>query len=224
MIRVVIQGITGKMGNYLFHALNKQEDIRVVAGICQTMRPDFEVPLYTTFEACLLNEDFDILVDFSSYPQCLDTVKSAIMNGKHVVSGTTGYKKYDGQHIQYLAEKHEVGVIISPNYSLSDDYIEYLIACGQKYPYIYISESHSIQKKDKPSGTAKFFARLLNVDPENIHSYRIPNVLASHTVLFSNDLEQLEVTHTTASRDAFVHGIVEAIILMAKNKPINIRI
>lgn len=223
MIRIVIHGITGKMGGYLFNALKGHDEIEVVAGICQTLRPNFPVPLYTTLEACLLNEDFDLLVDFSHYPQCLDAIKQALMHGKSVVSGTTGYKLYDGQHLSYLAEKYDAGIIVSPNFSLSEDFINFLLTCAEQYPYIYISESHSIQKKDQPSGTAKFLARLLKVKSEHIFAYRLPNVLAHHTILFANDIEQLEIKHQTASRDAFVSGIVKAIKTLSKENVVNVR-
>ena len=224
MIRIAIHGITGKMGGYLFKALQESEDITIVAGICQTVRQNFPVSLYTSLEACLIHEDFDLLVDFSHYPASLEVVKQAIMQGKSVVSGTTGYKKYDGQHIRYLAEKHGVGVIISPNFSLSEGFIQYLLSCAERYPYIYISESHNITKKDKPSGTALFLARLMNVPMENIFAYRLPHVLAQHTIVFADDVERLEITHQTSSRDAFVKGTIEAIRLLAKEKIISIRI
>lgn len=223
MIRLVIQGITGKMGSYLFEALKKKPgEYTVVAGICRNTDVKLDVPLYQSLEACILQEDFDVVVDFSVYPQCLDVVKTAIVNGKHVVSGTTGYKKYDGQHVEYLAKKYNVGVVISPNYSLSDDFLQFLSHCAQKYPYIYISESHGIHKKDKPSGTAAFLAKQLEVDSDHIHSIRIPNVLATHTILFASDIEQLEITHLTANRDAFVIGIEQAIKDVSFEKRIKI--
>jgi len=224
MIRLVINGISGKMGNYLYHSLKGNETIEVVAGISRQPDLNLVLPIYRSLEECLVKESLDMVVDFSTYPQCLEVVKQAIMSGKHVVSGTTGYKTYDGKHMAYLAEKHGVGIIISPNFSLSEEFIAFISTCAKRYPYAYITESHDVHKKDQPSGTALFLAKLLDVKQENIHSIRLPNVLAKHTILFSDDSEKVTVTHRTNSRVAFVKGIIDAIHQVASEQCIKLMI
>jgi 4-hydroxy-tetrahydrodipicolinate reductase len=225
MMRVVINGVSGQMGSYLFNFLKEHDQIEIVACISRNKDLDIGVKVYDTIESCLNHVDFDTLIDFTAYPICLDVVKTAILNQKNVVSGTTGYKKYDGQHIGYLANKHQVGVIISPNFSLMDKALEeFLVDNKEKFPYRYISETHSLHKIDKPSGTAVYLAKLLDIKDENVHSTRIPGIIASHTILFSDLNQRLELTHTINNRDAFIKGIEQAVKDVTKEKRINLMI
>lgn len=224
MIRVVINGIRGKMGSFLYEFLKEQPEIEVIAGIS---REDITVgtKIYDTIESCLNGCEFDTLIDFTVYPNCLNVVKQAIMKGKNVVSGTTGYKKYDGQQLAYLAEKHKVGIITSPNFSLMDNKFEkFLTDLKIDHPYIYINESHGIHKLDKPSGTAVYLAKLLDIKEENVHSVRIPGIIASHTIIFSDLNQRYEITHTINNRNAFVSGIINAVKDVTLNKYINLMI
>lgn len=223
-MRLVINGITGKMGSYLFEYLKEKEELEVVAGLSR-QQVDLGIPIFDNISSCLDQIEFDTLIDFSIYPNCLDVVKIAIMNKKNVVSGTTGYKKYDGQHIDYLAKEHEVGVMISPNYSLVDrEFEKYLLQLKKTFPYVYITERHSIHKQDRPSGTAKYLGKLLEVEEENIQSMRIPGVIAHHEIIFSDLHQAFEVHHTINDREAFIKGIEQAIIEVTKEQHITIMI
>lgn len=223
-MRVVINGISGKMGSFLFNYLKGKKEFDVVAGISR-QKLDLGIDLYEDFKSCLANVQFETLIDFSIYPYCQDVVKLAISNKINVVSGTTGYKKYDAQHINYLAKKNNVGVIISPNFSLVTKEMEdFLIQIKSMLPNIEIIEEHNIQKKDKPSGTAKYFGKLLDIDNNKIHSIRLPGVLANHHIMFSDESQSIIISHKINNRQAFIMGIEHAIIEATNHKTIKIMI
>lgn len=223
-MKIVINGITGKMGAFLFDYLSIRPEYKVVAGISRQCL-DIGVNIYSDFESCLENEQIDTLIDFSIYPNCLETIKLALLNKINVVSGTTGYKNYDGQQISYLAKKHHVGAIISPNFSLVNKEIEELTINIKNYlPYVEIIEEHNIHKKDKPSGTAKYFAKLLNVESEKIHSIRMPGVIANHHIMFADLNQSITLTHKINDRQAFINGIEHAIIEVTNYNTIQIMI
>ncbi len=223
-MKIVINGITGRMGAFLFDYLSNRPEYKVVAGISRQSL-DLGINIYYDIKSCLENEEIDTLIDFSFYPNCLDTVKQALINNVNVISGTTGYKKYDGQQINYLAKKHQVGVIISPNFSMVNKEIEELTIGIKNYlPYVEIIEEHNIHKKDKPSGTAKYFAKLLDVEPDKIHSIRIPGVIANHHILFADLNQSITLSHKIHDRQAFINGIEHAIIEVTNYNTIQIMI
>ena len=217
-MKIVINGISGKMGAFLFDYLQKKAEYEIVAGISRQPL-EWGVKIYEDFKTCLMNESFDTLIDFSIYPQCLDVVKLALSHKINVVSGTTGFKKYDAQHIQYLAKKNNVGVIISPNFSLvTKEVEEFLVQMKKMLPNIEIIEEHSIHKRDKPSGTAKYFAKLLDVDQEKVHSIRLPGIIANHHLIFTDEDQSITVIHKINNRQAFIIGIEHAIIESTNHK------
>ncbi|QVK16978.1 dihydrodipicolinate reductase [Mycoplasmatota bacterium] len=223
-MKIVINGISGKMGAFLYDYLKEKNEYEVVAGISR-QNLDLGIPIHPEFKTCLENEQFDTLIDFSIYPFCLDIIKKAILNQINVVSGTTGYKKYDVQHLKYLAKKNQVGIIISPNFSLvNKEMSELIVQIKNILPNVEIIEEHNIHKKDKPSGTAKYFGKLLNVDREHIHSVRLPGIIANHHLLFADNNQSIFLTHKINNRQAFINGIEHAIIEVTNYKTIEILI
>ncbi|NLC94708.1 MAG: dihydrodipicolinate reductase [Bacilli bacterium] len=223
-MRLAINGISGKMGSYLYNYLKERNDWQVVCGLSR-QNLDLPIPIYKDIKSCLENEQFDTLIDFTHYPSCLEVVKQAIIHNINVVSGTTGYKKYDEKLIKYLATKHNVGVVISPNFSLlSQDIADLIYQIKKLFPYCEIIETHGIHKKDKPSGTAKYFANLMNLDYAYIHSVRLPGIIADHTLTFADEYQSLTITHRINNRQAFIAGIEKAIIDVTNLKKVEILI
>lgn len=223
-MKIVINGISGKMGAFLYKYLLSIKKYTLIAGIS---RQDLSIgiPIYKDFKSCLDNERFDTLIDFSLYPHCLDIVKLAIKNNINVISGTTGYKSEDAEIIKDLAKKNNVGVIIKPNFSLiNKELAEFMIQLKKNLPYIEIIEEHNIHKRDKPSGTAKYLAKLLNVDNEHIHSLRIPGIIANHRIIFSDPYQSVIFTHKINNRQAFINGIEHSLFEVTNNKTIDILI
>jgi len=223
-MRLAINGISGKMGAYLYNYLKERSDWTVVCGLSR-QNLNLPIPIYKDIKSCLEREQFDTLIDFSQYPACVEVVKQAIINNINVVSGTTGYKKYDEKLIKYLAMKHNVGVVISPNFSLlSQELADLIYQMKKHFPYCEIIETHGIHKKDKPSGTAKYFANLMNLDYAFIHSVRLPGYIADHELIFADEYQSLIITHRINNRQAFISGIEKAIIDVTNLKKVEILI
>lgn len=221
-MKIVINGISGKMGAYLFNYLKDKNEYEVIGGISRNELA-LGIPIYHDLKTCLENETFDTLIDFSIYPYCLEVLKQAIINKINIVSGTTGYKKYDAEQLTYLAKKNQVGIIISPNFSLINKEIkEVIIQIKNNLPNVEIIEEHNTHKKDKPSGTAKYFAKILNVDKEKVHSLRIPGIIANHHLIFSDINQTIIFSHKINNRQAFINGIEHSIIEVTNYKTIDI--
>ncbi len=223
-MRIAISGISGKMGAYLFNYLKEKKEYKVVCGISR-QNLDLGIPVYRDFKVCLEKEQFDTLIDFTCYPVCLDFVKLALAHKINVISGTTGYKKYDAQQLAYMAKKFQVGIIISPNFSLINKEVAELITQIKNYfPFVEIIEEHNIHKKDKPSGTAKYFAKLLDVSRDRVHSIRIPGIIANHHIIFADNNQSIVVSHKITNRQAFINGVEHALIEVTNYQTIDIMI
>ena len=81
---------------------------------------------------------------------------------------------------------------------------------AQLLPRAEIIELHNEAKRDAPSGTAKATAAVIGGDPQ-IHSVRLPGLVAHQEVLFGGDGQLLTIRHDTYSREAFVPGVLLAL-------------
>jgi 4-hydroxy-tetrahydrodipicolinate reductase len=76
-------------------------------------------------------------------------------------------------------------------------------------PRAEIVELHAETKKDAPSGTAKATADRLG--GAEIHSVRLPGLVAHQEVLFGGDGQLLTIRHDAFSREAYVPGVLLAL-------------
>jgi 4-hydroxy-tetrahydrodipicolinate reductase len=76
-------------------------------------------------------------------------------------------------------------------------------------PRAEIVELHSEQKKDAPSGTAKATAE--RIGGAEIHSVRLPGLVAHQEVLLGGDGQLLTIRHDAFSREAYVPGVLLAL-------------
>jgi len=134
---------------------------------------------------------------------------------------------------QRCAEK-KLGGIIVPNFSISAVLMMQFAALASRYlTEVEIIEIHHQQKLDAPSGTALKTAEMIanarrgsknhlalkELVPGargavhqdvNIHSLRLPGVLARQQVIFGNKGETLTITHDSIDRASFMPGVILA--------------
>ncbi len=76
-----------------------------------------------------------------------------------------------------------------------------------------ITETHHVDKKDAPSGTAKVLQRTLQpAAPESVqtHSVRAGTVVGEHQVRFHGPDDEITIGHTALNRGLFARGALEA--------------
>lgn len=225
-INICITGILGRMGSFLmeYYKSSQNDSINLLAGVGR--QNSFNgIPIYSNLIDCIKNHNIDVLVDFSTHPVSLEFVVFALENGINVVSGTTGYSKADLNMIKKIAKKNKRGVIISPNFSLGGIIIAKFLEEYHKYfDQIEIIESHNITKKDIPSGTAIVLNELCQNKCNNIHSIRLPGIIAEHQIILADGTQIIEIKHKTLNRDSFIRGINYAINDVYNNKSIKVGI
>ena len=206
MIRVVVSGAAGRMGETVCEAVEGADDIEL-AGRAD---PALETPLEE------LLGDADVVVDFTTPEAAPGNVRAAVAAGVHAVVGTTGFD-LDELRGQVDAERSDgANVLVAPNFAIGAVLMmEFAQRAAQHLPETEIVELHHAAKLDAPSGTAKRTAQLIgeaggNVH-EPIHSVRLPGLVAHQEVIFGGEGETLSIRHDSIDRHSFMPGVLVAV-------------
>lgn len=230
MIKVILCGASGRMGNFITTTAAKTNEMEIVAGI-DKINCGQSFPIFDDFSK--LNIKGDVIIDFSN-PALLDEMLDyAIKNNTPIVIATTGYSDSQIEKIKNAAEK--IPVFFTFNMSIGVNLICSLARTaatilGDDFD-IEIIEKHHNQKIDAPSGTAIMLANAVNsVFDDNktyeydrhskrqkrskneigIHSIRGGTIVGEHDVIFAGHDEIITVSHTALSREVFATGAIKA--------------
>lgn len=151
--KILWSGITGRTGVQAEIASKPCECAEIVAGICRSHEK-----YYSYNELDKINEDFDVIVDFS-HKACFDKVLDfAIKKNKVLVSGTSGIT--EDQLSKLEKASYSIPIFRGGNFrfnveSFINDVVEYAKGYNGKLKLI---ETHYKTKK-VPSETAKVVAK-----------------------------------------------------------------
>lgn len=232
MLKVIIHGYFGQMGQVISNLIINEEDIKLVAGIDKkTKSYKYDLNIYK----CIFDfeGESDVIIDFSS-PSALDKLlKYAITNNIALVIGTTGYEEKEIKKLKEAAEK--IPVFYSANMSLGINLLLSLVSktatiLGKDFD-IEIIEKHHNKKVDAPSGTAYMIANKINEEFKNnlvytfgrntktnkrsqkeigIHAIRGGTIVGEHSVIFAGLDEIIEIKHSAMSKNVFGKGALQA--------------
>ena len=225
MLKVLVNGAHGKMGQEVVRAIEQETDMTLVG---QSDRDD-------KIEDAIWFSHPDVVVDFTHHT----VVKSnaiRILNSKcHAVVGTTGLSESDLAELDELAKGHNVGVLVCPNFAIGGVLMMKYAAEISKYmPSVEIIEMHHDKKGDAPSGTALKTADMIyranpyinstfqsHLETEivkgarggkkyniPIHSVRLQGYVAHQEVLFGGLGQTLSLRHDSISRESFMPGVI----------------
>lgn len=158
----------------------------------------------------------DVAIEFTMPAAAEANVRQLLEMGLPVVSGTTGWDakalmKEAAAKGQKLVWKSNFSVGVNVFFDLNRD----LTALLQPYPQYTpsITETHHIHKLDKPSGTAKTLAEIIengeseqrNVPIESIREGEVPG---THTVVWDSPEDTIVITHIAKGREGFALGAI----------------
>jgi 4-hydroxy-tetrahydrodipicolinate reductase len=188
-MRVALYGAGGKVGAVLLPAL--------VAAGHEVVDARSAGP-----EGC------DAGVDFTQPDAVRANVDACLAAGIPVVIGTSGF---DTDAVDTAARAAGVPCFHAPNFALGAALMmRFAEEAAKVFPRAEIVELHADTKLDAPSGTAKATAARMGTEPE-IHSVRLPGLVAHQEVVFGGLGETLTIRHDTTSREAFVPGVLRAV-------------
>jgi 4-hydroxy-tetrahydrodipicolinate reductase len=232
MLKVIITGSKGRMGQALINCASQIPELRVVGQIDQG--DDLQSII----------DQGDVVIDFSSHTATPTIAALCAKHVKSIVIGTTGHSTQGREEITNY--KSRIPIVLASNFSTGVNTLFWLTRkaaeiLGPDYD-LEVVEMHHRLKRDAPSGTAQTLAEILaevrkqELDkvarhgrkgivgqrtPEEIgvHSIRGGDVVGDHTVIFSTAGERLELTHKASARETFAQGALRAAQWVAKQKP-----
>ena len=241
MVRVIMHGCNGVMGQVITKMAKDMDGLTIVAGIDLKNDKENGYPVYPSLEEC--KEEADVVVDFAS-PKAADHLMDFCAEKKlGLVLCTTGLSEAQIKKVKETAEK--TAVLRSANMSLGVNLLLKLVQDAAKVLAgagfdIEIVEKHHNQKKDAPSGTALALADSMNEalgdqydyvyerssvnekrDPKEIGiaSVRGGSIVGDHDVIFAGKDEVITFNHTAYSKAIFAKGALEAAKFLAGKEP-----
>jgi 4-hydroxy-tetrahydrodipicolinate reductase len=213
MIRVVVAGAAGRMGQKVCEAVTGAEDMEIVG------RAD---PLLGTALADVLDDAATglvphVVVDFTQPDTALENALQCVRAGVHVVIGTTGFDPAPlAEASQARSEGRRANVLIAPNFAIGAVLMMHFAAEAARHMQkAEIVELHHDGKLDAPSGTAKRTAELMAAasgrEPPPIHSVRLPGLVANQEVILGDLAQTLTIRHDTIGRESFMPGVLLAV-------------
>lgn len=233
MIKILINGCNGKMGQVVSELAKKDENIEIVGGFDISKR-DEDYPIFTNIEE--INVKPDVIIDFSIPQATFNILNFALKTNTPIVIATTGFTDEENKKIEEMSKK--VAIFKSANMSFDVTMMKNLlkqIAPKLEGTDIEITEIHHNRKIDSPSGTAQMLADSINEALGNkyhceynrhdkhekrdkyeigMNSIRGGNIVGEHIIQFFGEFETFEIRHTSYSRNVFAQGALKAAIFM----------
>ena len=223
-IRVIVNGALGRMGLLACNALQNHPAFTLVA----------ELNKKDNLAKAIVDTHAQVVVDLTRADCVFENSLTIIQSGARPVIGTSGLLTSQIEILASACESQKLGGVIAPNFSIAAVLMMSCVAkIAEYFPEVEIIEAHHQQKLDAPSGTALKTAEVIAAarkSPKNklplkelisgsrggtchdinIHSLRLPGVIAQQKVIFGNLGETLAITHNTIDRQCFMPGIILA--------------
>jgi 4-hydroxy-tetrahydrodipicolinate reductase len=152
-------------------------------------------------------DEADAMVDFTVPEAVEGNVRAALEAGVPAVVGTTGWNP---ESFDELAKERGIQLFYAPNFAIGAVLMMRLAAEAARFlPRAEVIELHAETKRDAPSGTAKATAE--RIGGAEIHSVRLPGLVAHQEVLFGGEGQLLTIRHDAFSREAYVPGVLLAL-------------
>ena len=237
MVKIIMHGCCGHMGQVISDLVEKDANAEIVAGIDVTDKGNTSYQVFTDIHEC--KTEADVLIDFSSAKAADALLDYGVERNLPVVLCTTGLSEEQLAKVEETAKK--IPVLKSANMSLGINTLMKLIQDAAKVLAtagfdMEIVEKHHRLKLDAPSGTALALADSLNEAMDNQYHYvydrsqrrqqrddkeigisavRGGTIVGEHEVIFAGTDEVIEFKHTAYSKAIFGKGAIEAAKFLA---------
>jgi len=238
MIKVLINGCNGRMGQVLVSEIDRFPELLLIGGFDIHDEGKNTFPVYSNIND--IKEKPDVIIDFSIPVSTFNILNYAVNQKVPIVIATTGFTKEQLEEIRVASTL--IPIFQSSNMSFDINLMKKIVAevaLKLKGTDIEITETHHNRKVDAPSGTAILLADAINEVMEEkleynfnrheVHEKRKPNeigfssirggnIVGEHTVQFFGEHETFEIKHTSYSRNVFAEGALKAAIFLAKQE------
>ncbi len=236
MIKAIMHGCNGAMGQVISSLAETDGEMEIIAGVDLNTERKNGYPVYASLEEC---PRADVIIDFASAKAVDHLLDYCAATGTPVVLCTTGLSEEQIRRVEETAKT--AAVLRSANMSLGINLLLKLVKEAARVLAaadfdIEILEKHHNRKLDAPSGTALALADSINEamesqyhyvydrssrrqkrDPKEIgiQSVRGGSIVGEHDVIFAGQDEVITISHTAYSRAIFAKGAVAAAKFLA---------
>lgn len=207
MLKIYINGSSGKMGRSLTNLINQSQELNLVTK---------DISLS------------DVVIDFSHPDSTIEIIKDCSRNKIPLIVGTTNLNEETLIEIK-MASKY-IPILLAANMSigilqLKESLVAFIKSNKQKIE-CSIEEIHHSNKLDAPSGTAIEIKDLIkntdnksNINQIKINSKRIDNVFGIHKITFINEESSIDFKHEALSRDIYANGAIKCAMKIHNLEP-----
>jgi len=241
MVKVVICGASGRMGQTLGRMVHESADLELVGGI--NLKPSSffgaEIVEAKDADALLKRTKADVVIDFTIASAVVGNVQVAARNNCALIIGTTGISPAQRAEMEKAIIGH-VPAVITTNFSIGVAIFQQLVRESARLLKDYdieLIEAHHRNKKDAPSGTAKTLLQIIEEEVGSrekmygregmterkneigVHVIRGGDIVGDHKVMYSKNFETIELSHRAYDRSVFASGALRAARWVVGKKP-----
>lgn len=237
MIRVMMHGCNGRMGQMITNLIADDPEIEIAVGVDLSNHIENIYPVVKNIAECQI--EVDAVIDFGAVNAVDELLEYCIRKQIPCVLCTTGLSEEQLQHIEDASKK--VAIFKSANMSIGINLLMKVLKevspiLAEAGFDIEIVEKHHKMKLDAPSGTALALADSINEAMENAYHYtydrsqekqkreqmeigisavRGGTIVGDHDVIFAGADEVITFSHTAYSRAIFGKGAIQAAKFLA---------
>lgn len=237
VIRIIMHGCNGHMGQVITQLVREDDACQIVAGIDLVDNRENGYPVFESLADC--DMEADVIIDFANARAIDGLLVGAIEKRLPIVLCTTGLTEEQLELIEQSTAY--IPILRSANMSLGVNTLLKLVkeaakVLGNAGFDIEIVEKHHNKKVDAPSGTAIAIADAINeamndryeyiFDRSHVRKQREKNelgisavrggtIVGEHEVIFAGTDEVIEFKHTAYSKAIFAKGAISAAKFLA---------
>ena len=245
-IKLAVVGSAGRMGQQIIKEIQKFKSINLIAAIEKKNSPSINKnikKIKITSDKEIAFRKANTIIDFSLPNSTLETVKYAAKLKKKLVIGTTGLSANQVSKIKSASKK--TAIVFAPNMSIGINLLVELVSQASNVLFnndtsVEVLDIHHKYKKDAPSGTALELGSAVakgknfnlknksTIKPNkirkkqlgriNFYCKRQGNIVGNHSVIFTNNGEEIELKHKGFSRSIYALGAIKAALWLINKK------
>lgn len=169
----------------------------------------------------------DVVIEFTNPHSAKKNIELCLKANVPVVCGSTGWWN-ELDEIKENFKQNNGALVYASNFSIGVNLFfavtNYAASLFKNHPQYQalLDETHHIEKKDAPSGTAISLQKIIHQQLPNqeapIEAYRLENVIGTHNIYFKSGVDEIALTHKAYNRSGFAEGAVFAAEWIADKK------
>ncbi len=217
---IFVVGVGGRMGLEIASLLRVSSELEFAGG--SDKAEDSQQKTVSSISKAN-PQSIDVVIDFSTRENLLNTTKWCIENKKPLVAGVTGLTDGEKQNLKSAGKM--IPVLWSANMSVGVAVMRKMLSAFQDLESFdfAMTEFHHNKKIDNPSGTALvLYEDLLKAVKKEVPppvGIRGGGIFGVHTVYAMSDEEVVTIEHQALNRTVFARGALRAAHWLANKGP-----